>query len=184
MPDEKSLSGTLDVFTKFVTVLSLGIAAFAAYKALPLDAEIKRLDAETRRLENELKQADAELKALESSRKVTLELYQEVKKVIEKKDKDQREEDAVRVLVEALADGPFRWKLLEVIAVGAQNAKVKETAAATSKFYQEEAQVQSVAPPAPSAAPASAIAGPFNVDFFYCEKRQSTSERAARTHCP
>jgi hypothetical protein len=140
MPDEKLPRGALDVVTKLVTLFSLGLAAFAAWKALPVDAEIKRLQAETQRLDLALKQADADLKGLESSRKVTLEPYQEVKKVIEKKDKDPREEDAVRVLVEALAGEPFRWKLLKVIAVGAKSAEVKETAAATSKFYQKEAQ--------------------------------------------
>ena len=124
MPDDKSSSGTLDVVTKFITVFSLGLAAFAAWKALPYDAEIKQLQAETQRLDLALKQADADLKGLESNRKVTLELYQEVKSVIQKKDKDQREEDAVRVLVESLADDPLRWKLLNVIAAGARSVEV------------------------------------------------------------
>ena len=110
-----------------------------------------------------------------------MELYQEVKKVIEKKDKDPREEDAVRVLVESLADDPFRWKLLGVIAVGARDATVKESAAATSKFYQEDVQTQPTAQAPPKNNEVRSAVGSYNVDFFYCEKKQSTSEPLARS---
>jgi len=128
-----------------------------------------------------LKRADADLKNLESNRKVTMELYQEVKKVIEKKDKDPREEDAVRVLVESLAEDPFRWKLLGVIAVGAKDPSVKVSAAATSKFYQEDAEAHPAVQSLPSGRNVGSGAGSYNVDFFYCEKKQSTSEPIARS---
>jgi hypothetical protein len=121
MTGEKGPSALVDLLTRVVTLLSLAVAGYAAWIALPADAEIKRLQSETQRLDLALKRADADLKSIESQRKVTLELYQEVKKVIEKKDKDPREEDAVRILVESLADDPFRWKLLGVIAVGAKD---------------------------------------------------------------
>jgi len=180
MTDEKSASGSLDLIAKIVTVVSLGLAAFATWKALPYDAEIKRLQTKTQELDLALKQADADLRNLEASRKVTLELYQEVKNVIEKKDKDPREEDAVRVLVESLADDPFRWRLLNVIAAGAKSPDVKRTAAETSKYYREEAEVpQASAQPQPGAAQASGV-GNFNVDFFYCESKKATSEPIVR----
>ncbi|MEO8418802.1 MAG: hypothetical protein ABI475_08775, partial [Methylophilaceae bacterium] len=178
MSDEKP--GTLDLITKVITVVSLALAAFATWKALPYDAEIKRLQAETQRLDLALKQADADLKSLESNRKVTLELYQEVKNVIEKKDNDPRKEDAVRVLVESLADDPFRWKLLNVIAAGAKSAEVKQAAAETSDYYREEAQVPLAAPRESDVATATTGIGSFNVDIFYCEKKKATSEPIAR----
>ncbi|HYD80089.1 MAG TPA: hypothetical protein VEC06_09805 [Paucimonas sp.] len=183
MPESAPSSATVDFLTKAVTLVSLALGIFATWKALPADAEIKRLQAETQRLDLALKQADAELKNLESNRKLTFELYQEVKKVIEKEDKDPREEDAVRVLVESLADEPFRWKLLKVIAVGAQSEEVKEIAAATSKFYEEEVSVQARPGAAPKPAEANAAhagAGAYNVDFFFCEDKQPTSEPLAR----
>jgi hypothetical protein len=182
-PSPSPTPSTLDVLTKLVTFVSLAIASFAAWKSLPIDADIKRLQAETQRLDLALRQADAELKNLESNRRVTLELYQEVKKVIEKKEKDSREEEALRVLVESLADDPFRWRLLRVLAVGAASPEVKETAAATSKFYEEEA----TAPARPSAAietaqaAGSAALGSFNIDLFYCDAKRATSEPAARS---
>lgn len=181
MSDESSLSGSLDKVTKVLTLISLVLAAYAAWKALPIDAEIKHLQAETQRLDLALKQADADLKGLELNRKVTLELYQAVKTVIEKKDKDPREEDAVRVLVESLADDPFRWKLLNVIAAGAKSPEVKQAAAETSNYFREEAQVQVAVHQAAVAVPAAAGGvGTFNVDFFYCEKKKLSSEPIAR----
>ena len=180
MPDEAPPSGPLDRITKAITLISLALAAYAAWIAMPIDAEIKRLQTETQRLDLALKQADADLKGLESNRKVTLELYQAVKTVIEKKDKDPREEDAVRVLVESLADDPFRWKLLNVIAAGARSAEVKQAAAETSNYYREEAQVQVAVPQAPIVAVATSGFGAFNIDFFYCEKKKLTSEPVAR----
>jgi hypothetical protein len=182
VPEEKPSPPVLDWVTKVITLVSLAIAVIAAWKALPADAEIKRLQAETQRLDLALKQADAELRGLESSRKVTLELYQEVKKVIEKRENSPREEDAVRVLVESLADDPFRWKLLRVMAVGARSTEVKETAAATSKFYEDESVVQTRPPSSLGAAQAASGSpfGAFNVDIFYCEVKRATSEPLAR----
>lgn len=182
MPDAPPSPPVLDWLTKLITFFSLAIATFAAWKALPADAEIKRLQAETQRLDLALKQADAELRSQESNRRVTLELYQEVKKVIANKDKDAREEEAVRVLVEALADDPLRWKLLRVIAVGAATPEVKENAAESSRFYEEQAVTQSSAavaaraPAPPAGAPAFAA---YNVDWFYCETRKATSQPIA-----
>jgi hypothetical protein len=187
MADNKPPPSLLDWATKAVTLVSLALAAYAAGVAIPADAEIKRLQGEMQRLDLALKKADADLKNLESNRKVTLELYQEVKKVIEKKDKDSREEDAVRVLVESLADDPFRWKLLGVIAVGAKDLSVKETAAATSKFYQEDAQTQLPSSNTADAKSNTAAANPletgigsYNIDFFFCEKKQPTSKPLAQ----
>ena len=169
----------IDWLTKSITVVSLALAAYAAWIALPADAEIRKLQGETQRLDLALKRADADLKNVESNRKVVLELYQEVKKVIEKKEREPREEDAVRVLVESLADDPFRWKLLGVIAVGAKDVGVKENAAATSKFFQEDAQIQTATQAGPNR-PSNGV-GTYNVDIFYCEKTRTTSEPLART---
>lgn len=181
MPDDKPPTSLVDSASKVLTLVSLAIAILAAWKALPADAEIKRLQAQAQELDIALKRADASLKEIESSRKVTLELYQEVKKVVEKKDKNPREEDAVRVLVESLAEDPFRWKLLQVLAVGASSWEVKQAAAATSKFYEDEAVARPkfATPPPPAATGATAF-GAFNIDFFYCEKKQATSEPLAR----
>jgi hypothetical protein len=173
-------ASSIDTLTKVLTLISLGLATFATWKALPYDTEIKRLQAETQRLDLALKQADADLKGLESSRKITLELYQEVKNVIQKKDKDQREEEAVRVLVESLADDPFRWKLLSVIANGAQSEAVKQAASETSTYYKEESLVRSELAPPAAPAPSSGI-GTYNVDFFYCEDKTPSSESVARS---
>jgi hypothetical protein len=177
-------ASSVDSLTRVITLVSLAIGVFATWKALPMDAEIKRLEAETQRLDLALKKADAELRTIESSRKVTLELYQEVKKVIANKEKDPREEDAVRVLVEALAEDPFRWKLLRVIAVGAGSKEVKETAAANSRFYEDQAVVQSATIAPPNPAPASVKSGEigaYNIDIFFCESKRATSEPIART---
>lgn len=183
MPQQKQPISIVDSATKVLTLLSLGIAVFAAWKALPADSQIKRLQAQAQELDIAVKKNDSELKGIESSRKVTLELYQEVKKVIEKKDKDPREEDAVRVLVESLADDPFRWKLLKVLAVGAKSPEVKQAAAATSMFYEEESSVQrNLAAQTPAAVTnASTNFASFNIDFFYCEKKRATSEPLARS---
>ena len=50
MPEEKPSPPVLDWVTKVITLVSLAIAVIAAWKALPADAEIKRLQAETQRL--------------------------------------------------------------------------------------------------------------------------------------
>ena len=179
---ENQSTSRLDTATKLVTLLSLAIALYAAYKALPLDEEIKQLQVDTSRLDLALKQAEADLKNIESSRRITLELYQEVKKVIEKRDKDSREEDAVRVLVESLAEDPFRWKLLQVLAIGAKSNDVKGIAAATSRFYEEQSVVASreVLPAAAKPSVPALSMGAYNVDFFFCERNRASSEPIAR----
>jgi hypothetical protein len=184
MSENAPSSSVIDTATKFVALVSLAFGVYATWKVFPTDAEIKRLQAESTRLDLALKKADADLKNIESSRKITLELYQEVKKVIEAKEKDQREEDAVRVLVEALADDPFRWKLLNVIAVGAKSKEVKSTAAATGKYYEEQSVVATVdVSPTTSttqATSATSTLGSYNIDFFFCETKRTTSEPLAR----
>jgi len=180
MTEEKG-SSVLDALTKVVSLVSLVIALLASWKALQQDPEIKRLQTETQRLDNALKQADAQLKNLESTRRVTLELYQEVKNVIQRKDKDQREEEALLILVEALADDPFRSKLLKVMAAGAKNEGVKTSAAKSSRFYDEESVVQTGFAPAAAAGRAAngSAFGDFNVDVFYCEAKQASSKTLA-----
>lgn len=185
MPEKPSSGIKLDLVTKLLTVLSLAIGLFAAYTALPVDREIKSLQAQASRHEIAIKQADADLKTLESGRKITLELYQEVKKVIEKKEKDSREEEAVRVLVESLADDPFRWKLLKVIAIGAKSTEVKEKASNNSNFYEEDAvlkeQITKAAIAPVKSETTSKGVGAYNVDVFYCEAKRATSEPLARS---
>lgn len=183
MADAPAPASAFAGVTQAITLVSLALGAFATWRALPLDDEIKRLQAETTRLDLALKQADAELKNLEAGRRITLELYAEVKKVIEKKDREPREEEVMRVLIESLADDPFRWKLLQVLAVGAQAPEVKQAAAATSRFYEEEAGVKApppAAPPAPATAAGGVGVGAYNVDIFYCEARRATAEPLAK----
>lgn len=168
-----------DKVSKAVTLLSLCIAVYAAWKAIPADAQIKELQAETVRLDNALKQADSDLKNLESSRQMTIKLYAEVKDVIHNKDVSTREEDAVRVLVESLAEDPLRYKLLNVIAAGAKSAEVKQAATETSKFFKDEAQTPGLPAAVSDRATPTAI-GSFNVDIFYCENKKGSSEPVAR----
>jgi hypothetical protein len=118
-----NVSVSIEAVSKTLTVVSLCIAVLAAWKALPLDAEIKSLQVKTQRLdldlrvtESKLKEAEAKLREAESTRKLSFDLYQEVKRVLEKKNRTPREDEALRVLVEALADDPFRYKLLSVLA--------------------------------------------------------------------
>jgi hypothetical protein len=174
----------LDKFKNVVTIISLCIAVFAAWKAIPADAEIKKLQARTAELDLQLKQADANLKAIESTREFSFALYKEVKAVIDSTASTSRQEDAVRVLVESLAEDPLRSKLLSVIAASAKNPEVKAAASATSKFYEEQTRLPRVAVPAAasgaaSPAPASAL-GALSVDFFYCELKRGTSEPIAQ----
>jgi hypothetical protein len=181
----KPKPGPLDQASKLLTIVSLAVAVFAAWKALPMDAEIKQLQAQTQRLDLSLKQAEAELRGQESARKLSLDLYQEVKKVIEKKDKNPREEDALRVLVESLAEDPFRYKLLTVIAIGATSEDVKSAAKESSTFFREELQVQQDARARPAAAPEAApvaggATGSYNIDLFYCEAQRAVAEPLAR----
>ena len=188
----------LEKIKNAVTILSLCIAVYAAWKAIPADEKIKALAAQaaeqqlaTNELNNKLKQAEADLKNIESTRKLSFDLYQEVKTVLGSSNGGSREEDAVRVLVESLAEDPLRSKLLSVIAATAKNAEVKAAASATSKFYEEQSRlpvqaVQSVAGPTGAAQPASALTS-LSVDFFYCELKRRTSEpiaQAARSAKP
>jgi len=178
MPENPG-SSTLDRLTKVVAFISLVIGVAAALKALPLDAELKRLQAETTRLDLALKQADADLKGIESSRKLSFELYEEVKRVIEMKEKNAREEEALCVLIEVLADDPFRQKLLQVMALGASDTEVKRTAAASAKFYEEESVVQAAVGVPALTAPVPTKVGAFDVDIFYCEHGGTTARGLA-----
>ncbi len=182
----------LDKIKNVVTILSLCIAVFAAWKAIPADAEIKRLQARTAELDLQLKQADANLKAIESTREFSFALYKEVKTVIDSTTSTSRQEDAVRVLVESLAEDPLRSKLLSVIAASAKNPEVKAAASATSRFYEEQTRLPVQAIQAttgaalPQATPTSPL-GAMSVDFFYCELKRATSEpiaQAARSAKP
>jgi septal ring factor EnvC (AmiA/AmiB activator) len=108
----------IEVASKIVTLCSLAIAAGAAWIALPLDAQLKRLQAETQQLDNQLKVAasktrdteiqlketETRLKEAESARKLSFDLYQEVKAILEKKEQAPRTEEALRVLIESLAE--------------------------------------------------------------------------------
>lgn len=181
---------TLDSLSKVITIASAGIAVFAASIALPLDAELKRLQAQTQKLdidlkaaEGRLKEAEARLKETESGRKLSFDLYQEVRKILERKDKTPKDEEALRVLIESLADDPFRYKLLGVLAVSASTPEVKRAATESSSFFREEAQVaqKPLATPAQSGSPVQSTAvGSMDVDVFYCAAKQATSESIAR----
>jgi|JI8StandDraft_2_1071088.scaffolds.fasta_scaffold06859_5 hypothetical protein len=180
----------LDAASKFLTVCSLAIAVVAAGKALPLDAELKKLASETQRLDNELKlasarlqEAEAQLKQAESGRKLSFDLYQEVKKVLEKKERSARDEEALRVLIESLAEDPFRYKLLSVLAVGSVTDSVKQLAAESSRFYQEEAALASLEKlTSRTAAPAAGGRSltNYDVDIFFCVQKRETSEPVAK----
>ncbi len=190
----------LDKLKNAVTILSLCIAVYAAWKAIPADEKIKALTAQaaeqqlaTNELNNKLNQAEADLKNIESTRKLSFDLYQEVKTVLSRSSGGSREEDAVRVLVESLAEDPLRSKLLSVIAATTKNAEVKAAATATSKFYEEQSRlpvqaVQAASSATGAAQPSSASAlTSLNVDFFYCELKRHTSEpiaQAARSARP
>ncbi|WP_255990823.1 hypothetical protein [Chitinolyticbacter albus] len=177
----------LDLSTKAISLISLAIAAYAAYRALPLDQEIAELnraakeqERKTTEIDNALKLARADLERAESERRLTLELYKEVQAVLALDHKDPRREDAVRVLVESLADDPFRWKLLQALAVGASSQEVQRKAGSTASFYREESVVPA-APAAPAARPeakTSAYAG-YNIDLFHCERRAAAGKAEA-----
>lgn len=170
----------VDRLSKYLSVASVAIATAAALYAWPLDRDIKRLQVEAARLDQELKRTDAQLKEEASQRAFTFELYKEVKSVLQKADRTPREEDAARVLVESLAEDPLRWKLLEVLAVGASSAAVRDSAKKTSTFYQEQAAVStSASAPTEPSSSTSAFAD-FAVDIFWCETKRATSEPLAR----
>lgn len=181
MADTPPATPVIETATRVLTLVSLLIAVVAAWKALPADAQIKNLQARAQELDLALKKADADLKNLESDRRLTFELYQEVKNVLARKDAGAREEDAVRVLVESLAEDPLRWKLLNVLAVGASSSEVKQVASEGSKFYEDQAGIRQltaaqVAALAPQAATGFAA---YNVDVFYCAMRQTSAKPLA-----
>lgn len=181
----------LETASKVLTVCSLALAVLAAWKALPLDAELKALQAETQRLDNELKlagariqEAEAKLKEAESGRKLSFDLYQEVKAVLEKKERTPRDEEALRVLIESLAEDPFRYKLLSVLAVGSATESGKKAAAESSTFFREEAVLASraVAPTASRSAAPGALKSltNYDIDIFFCTEKRASSEPVAR----
>jgi hypothetical protein len=94
--------------TKWISIPSALIALGAAAMAWPLDWKIKQLQALSARLDIDIKKAEAELRTIESSRKLTLEIYKEVQTVLRTEKKNSREEEAVRVLVQSLAEDPMR----------------------------------------------------------------------------
>jgi hypothetical protein len=164
---------------------------FAAWKALPLDAELKSLQAQTQRLdldlkaaEGRLKEAEARLKETESGRKLSFDLYQEVRKILEQKNKTPKDEEALRVLIESLAEDPFRYKLLSVLAVNASTPEAKLSASESSTFYRDESLV--VQRPSPAPAPVNEAVGrspigSMDVDVFYCATKRATSETIAKS---
>lgn len=170
---------------KLATLVSAVGAILAAVFAWPLDTEIKKLQADTSRVELGLKQAEANLKASESSRKLAMDLYQEVRKVLQAEKSNPREEEALRVLVESVAEEPFREKLLNALAVGAKAADVRKKAGDSAKFFSEGGIAPSASVLAGAASSVSSATGmiksvpiglevlkgldTFNVDFFYCE---------------
>ncbi|WP_239287679.1 hypothetical protein [Candidatus Nitrotoga sp. 1052] len=115
-----------------------------------------------------------------------MDLYLEVKKIIEKKNKGPREEDPIRVLVESLTDDPFRWKLLQVLAIGATAPEAKRAAAETSKYYEEDmlkSSIQSKISAQTNTANSGISTGQINLDFFYCESQRGTSEPIVKAVC-
>ena len=188
----------IEVASKIVTLCSLAIAAGAAWIALPLDAQLKRLQAETQQLDNQLKVAaskirdteiqlketESRLKEAESARKLSFDLYQEVKAILEKKEQAPRTEEALRVLIESLAEDPFRYKLLSVLAVGSATEGGKKAAAESSTFFRDEATLSSREAVLPTTSASPAGSGKsltnYDVDVFYCADKQSTSEPVAR----
>lgn len=174
---------TLDATSKALAIASAAIAVFAAWKALPLDERLKELNIQLADTDRRLKEAEARLKETESGRKLSFDLYQEVRKILERKDKTAKDEEALRVLIESLAEDPFRYKLLSVLAVSATAPEVKRSASESSKFYEVQAQLaqQNAAPPPAAATKAASTAiGSMDIDVFYCAAKQASSEPLAR----
>ncbi|MCA0374570.1 MAG: hypothetical protein LCH84_02805 [Gemmatimonadetes bacterium] len=170
----------VDQASKFVGLISLVVAAAAAVRAWPLDARLKELNTETVRLDQELKRTDAELKLEASRRTLTFDLYKEVRAVLQRADRTTREEDALRVLVESLAEDPLRGKLLEVLSVSANSETVRQEAQKSATFYQDQAVVPTIAATAPAADPSASVFADYAVDVFWCESKRQTSEPIAR----
>lgn len=185
------MSITVDKILKMLAIPTAAVALLAAWKALPLDAELKTLQTQTQRLEldlkaaeGRLKEAEGRLKETESGRKLTFDLYQEVRKILERKDKTAKDEEALRVLIESLAEDPFRYKLLSVLAVSASSSEVKRSASESSSFFRDESLIAQR--PSASMTNANETTRPtaiasMDVDVFYCASKQSTSELIAKS---
>lgn len=166
------MSAWMEQLSKGLSLVSLAVAALAAWYALPLDKQMKELQAEAVRLDNALKVSEAELKRLEASRALSLELFKEVRAVLSSNGQNARQEEAVRVLVESLAEDPFRWKLLQAIASASDSPEVRQKAEISANFYQEEAQLPMPAVEFmrgdPIAGAGSNAYGHMRIDWFYC----------------
>lgn len=180
---------SLDHITKLIAIGSAALALFATWRTLPLDAELKQLQAQTQKLdldlkmaEGRLKEAEARLKETESGRKLSFDLYQEVRKILENKSKTAKDEEALRVLIESLAEDPFRYKLLSVLAVSASAPDVKRSATESSTFYRDESWIAQRAPKLNqvSEAKQQSPVGSMDVDVFYCAQKQASSEPVAK----
>lgn len=181
----------MDMLSKIASLFTVLLSLFIAYKAYPVDQSIKELQATTAQLDFAIKKSDSELKSLESSRKITFDLYTAAKEVLSKEKRTASEEEAVRVLIDALADDPFRIKLLNAVANGAKSEEVKEKAALTSTFYEENQTITnytSSLPPPPGPGTSNSPSKPtntkekfggYNFDFFFCEEKRSSSEPSA-----
>lgn len=199
----------LDHIAKFISILTLAIATYAAWITAPLDAALKKLQIETTKTEHRLmmaesrlKDAESRLRETESARKLTFDLYQEVKNVLQNGGARERDEDALRVLIETLADDPFRSKLLDVLAAGASSELVQRAAEDSSTFFLEETMMSSESksdefvPNAlgsessaiPQQAPTLGHIGNYDVDVFYCTddraNQEAMAERIAATKLP
>jgi hypothetical protein len=177
------MSKFIEVATKIVTLISLAIAVVAALYALPLDEKLKKLKTETERLghetvrlDNSLKVSEAELKRLEASRELSLELYKEVKDVLSREKVSKREEEAIRVLVDSLAEDPFRWKLLKALARAVKDKDVQEKAETTATFYREEDQISVTPKPSKILSVSTKAYGKMRVDIFYCATTENISK--------
>ena len=180
---------SLDNITKVIAIGSAVLALFATWRTLPLDAELKRLQAQTQKLdldlkvaEGRLKEAEARLKETESGRKLSFDLYQEVRKILENRNKTAKDEEALRVLIESLAEDPFRYKLLSVLAVSASAPDVKRSATESSTFYRDESWIAQRAPQVKQVSEGAQLSpvGSMDVDVFYCANKQASSEPIAK----
>jgi len=187
------MSISLDSASKALTVVATFIAVIAAWKALPLNEEIGNLQAATQSLdlqlkaaEGRLKEAEGRLKETESGRKLSFDLYTEVRKVLENKETTPRDEEVLRVLIESLAEDPFRVKLLSVLAVSAKSPETRQSAEESGKFYLEQAQLPQRTTPAmvPATQPGRTAQRPsvdsIDVDVFFCAEKLATSEPIAK----
>jgi hypothetical protein len=185
------MSVNLDSIAKVLAIPTTLIALVAAWKALPVDAEIKELQVQTQKLdielrsaEGRLKEAESLLKETEAGRKLSFDLYQEVRRTLDKKDRTPKEEEALRVLIEALAVDPFRYRLLDVLAVSASSPETKQLAFESSTFFKEEASISALIQSATKElrlpqSHAKGI-GDIDVDVFYCASKIATSEPTAK----